>query len=512
MIGALFILGAMAQELPDAPALDLQRWSAPPDGRGTLWTWDAADAPRGWASAGTAVGWQRAPVVYRYDDGESVDVVERAFQTSVLGAWSAGRVLVGAELPLLLGVRGEDIDTPAALGDASLAVKGVLLDHRAPVGLAVLGRLRAPTAAGAGTTWAPRSASYELGLVADVDLGPALLAVNLGTRGQSREDFGDFVVDDAFSARLGAAWRPAPPLSLGVDLVADVPWESGFSDVRALPAEGLLNASLRLGERWSASVGGGRGLTSGVGSPDLRVVAMIRHDPERSWDEVLEVEPAAFAPPSPPVEVPPPPEPPRTGSLELIALTPDQERVLGASWRVDGRAMAPMQDGVGEAELPVGTAELEVSAPGYVTARFPVQIEPGENPPLTVTLRLAKVEVTRDRLVITEKIYFDTNRATIRPESFALLDEIASVLLERADILSLRIEGHTDSRGTTLSNQTLSEQRAVSVRDYLIRAGVDASRLSAFGFGESKPLDDRELSAAWDLNRRVEFLIERWAP
>lgn len=593
MIAHLLVLSALAQDVPDAPGLDLQRWSMPLDGRGTMWTWDASDAPRGWYTAGTALGWQRDPVVYRHEDGAQSSVVGSVLQTSVLGAWSAGRALIGAELPLLFGVRGEAIDTDAALGDVSMVVKGVLLDREAPVGVALLGRLRLPSTSGADTDWALDSASYELGLVADLELGGALIAMNLGTHGQPRGDFGDFAVDDALSARLGGAWRLDVPVSVGADVVAELPWSGTLSDVRTVPVEGLVNVSAQIAQHWSAAVGYGRGLTAGVGAPDARVVASFRYAPVRSWDRDLDgiadrgdacpdvpedsdgyrdqdgcpdaltevhlqlkspageplpagamtIDPGQHSgagslrlelaagtyqahavaaghealdqtfdvPDGPPLELTLTLKAIQTGTLELIVLNPAQARIPEATWSVQGRTLPPMQGGVGVAELPIGLVELVASAPGYVSARFPVLVEAGDRQPLTVTLRPAKVVVTREKLVISEKVFFDTNRATIKAESLPLLDEVASVLLERADILSVRIEGHTDARGSDQTNLTLSDRRAASVRDHLLSKGVSAERLHAIGFGESRPLDDREVAAAWDLNRRVEFFIERWA-
>lgn len=515
---SLSAASGVAWSAPAAPELDLQRWSPPLDSRGTLWTRDASDAPRGWASFGSAIGWQREPYVYRYDGGREDEVVGDALQVSMFGGWSAGPVLVGAELPLLFGVQGAEIDTPAALGDVSLELKGVLLDHEAPLGVALLGRLRLPSTAGVATDWSLGGPSYELSVVADLDLGPALLALNLGTHGQPAADFGDFVVDDAMSARLGAAWRFGEQVSVGTDLVAELPWASPFADPRTAPVELMLNGTARLADRWRASLGVGRGLTAAVGSPELRVVAQLVHAPDRRWEAPRPV--VALAPPAPPaVEAPaPPPSPaaalsaPSTGTLELFVLDAKQARVPDATWTISGLALPAMEQGYGVVELPVGQLELVASAPGYVSARFPVWIEGGASQPMTVTLRPAKVEITRDRLVIAEKVFFDTNRATIKPASFPLLDEIANVMQERPDILSVRVEGHTDARGSAESNLTLSELRAASVRDYLVARGVSPGRLRSVGYGEAVPLDDRDDSAARDRNRRVEFFIEQWSP
>ncbi len=145
---------ALGQDAPAAPTMDLQRWLVPLDGRGTLATVDAADAPRGWYGMNLVGSWQHAPVVYEWDDGTEELLVEDVFGTELDAAGSLGRLVGGVRVPMLLGVSGTVADTPVALGDMSLEAKGVVLDHDSPVGVAVLGRLRLPTTAGANTGWA----------------------------------------------------------------------------------------------------------------------------------------------------------------------------------------------------------------------------------------------------------------------------------------------------------------------------------------------------------------------
>jgi OOP family OmpA-OmpF porin len=72
----------------------------------------------------------------------------------------------------------------------------------------------------------------------------------------------------------------------------------------------------------------------------------------------------------------------------------------------------------------------------------------------------------------------------------------------------VRIEGHTDNRGDDAYNLQLSQERAASVRAYLVKQGVAAKRLSSIGYGETQPLDPRETEEAWSQNRRVDFWVE----
>jgi outer membrane protein OmpA-like peptidoglycan-associated protein len=102
-------------------------------------------------------------------------------------------------------------------------------------------------------------------------------------------------------------------------------------------------------------------------------------------------------------------------------------------------------------------------------------------------------------------INFDTDKADIRPDSRPTVDEIAA-LLKQNPALKVSIEGHTDNTGTPAHNKTLSEQRASAVVAAIARQGVAASRMSAVGWGQEKPLADNRTEAGRAKNRRVELV------
>lgn len=100
------------------------------------------------------------------------------------------------------------------------------------------------------------------------------------------------------------------------------------------------------------------------------------------------------------------------------------------------------------------------------------------------------------------KIYFATASSKLLAKSFTGLNDVVKIMESDKDI-KLSIEGHTDNVGKDDYNQTLSEQRANSVRAYLLSKGIDESRLTSQGFGETQPLADNKTAAGKSKNRRV---------
>jgi len=102
-------------------------------------------------------------------------------------------------------------------------------------------------------------------------------------------------------------------------------------------------------------------------------------------------------------------------------------------------------------------------------------------------------------------INFDTDSDVIKPESKMALDNIIKLARDKPD-WKFTIEGHTDSTATAAHNQQLSEKRAASVKAYLVAAGVAADRLTAKGFGATKPVADNNTAIGRAENRRVELV------
>jgi OOP family OmpA-OmpF porin len=111
-----------------------------------------------------------------------------------------------------------------------------------------------------------------------------------------------------------------------------------------------------------------------------------------------------------------------------------------------------------------------------------------------------------ERTIILDNVLFDFDKTAVKPDGTKILDRLIVFLKENAD-KRVDLEGHTDSVGTDQYNQSLSEKRAVSVKDYLTKRGVAASRIATKGFGESKPIADNKTAEGRAKNRRVEIKV-----
>lgn len=110
------------------------------------------------------------------------------------------------------------------------------------------------------------------------------------------------------------------------------------------------------------------------------------------------------------------------------------------------------------------------------------------------------------KIVSLDGAHFDFDKATLKPEGMAKLDEAATVMTENAS-LTVGVEGHTDSVGSDAYNQKLSERRAQAAVDYLVSKGVDAARLQPTGYGESKPVASNDTAEGRAQNRRVDLVV-----
>jgi len=103
-------------------------------------------------------------------------------------------------------------------------------------------------------------------------------------------------------------------------------------------------------------------------------------------------------------------------------------------------------------------------------------------------------------------VSFEAGKASLLPSAMTAVDRLAQLMAVYPE-RSVRIEGHTDSAGDDAANQTLSERRANAVRDALLARGVDAARIEAVGYGETRPIADNGTPGGRQKNRRIEIVV-----
>lgn len=158
-----------------------------------------------------------------------------------------------------------------------------------------------------------------------------------------------------------------------------------------------------------------------------------------------------------------------------------------------------------EKEIPkTGWYMLAAAAEGYLNATDSVEAESEELSPVTKDLYLEPIEI--GVTVRLKNIYFDFDRATLKKESFTELNKVVELLKQNPSV-EIEIAGHTDNKGADDYNANLSQGRSQSVVDYLISQGIADARLTAHGYGESKPIDTNDTEPGRANNRRVEFTV-----
>ena len=136
------------------------------------------------------------------------------------------------------------------------------------------------------------------------------------------------------------------------------------------------------------------------------------------------------------------------------------------------------------------------------TTSAPPPPKPKPAPPPPPPPPAPKVE----RTIILDDVLFDFDKSTIKPEAAQILDRLVAFMNENKD-QKAALSGHTDSIGTEAYNLKLSDRRWTSVRDYVVKKGVDSGRVSGQGFGESKPIADNKTAEGRAKNRRVEIKV-----
>jgi len=195
------------------------------------------------------------------------------------------------------------------------------------------------------------------------------------------------------------------------------------------------------------------------------------------------------------------------GSLLVKALNNQGDVLTEADWIIRGAPRTlPYPAGV-SIDIEVGSIRIIARALGYRSLERDVVVTEGSVEELVFELQPSLAEVAEERIEINEVVNFETGEDRILEESFTLLDDVANVLSSHPELLMVKIDGHTDSRGKEEDNLDLSFRRARSVLEALVERGIERERLVTQGWGESRPLIEEKSPADEAVNRRVEFLV-----
>lgn len=159
--------------------------------------------------------------------------------------------------------------------------------------------------------------------------------------------------------------------------------------------------------------------------------------------------------------------------------------------------------GVYSASVEAGTWPVTAQASGYLIDNQNITLAPNATTTLNFTMRNALQE---GQVMSFDNIYFDSGSANLKPESYPVIDSVA-ILLRDNPSARIQIAGHTDSDGSTASNQGLSERRAQSVHQYLVSKGIAGNRMTSIGYGEDRPVVANDSAANKARNRRIEFTV-----
>jgi outer membrane protein OmpA-like peptidoglycan-associated protein len=303
-------------------------------------------------------------------------------------------------------------------------------------------------------------------------------------------------------------------LALGSELSVDltVGADAKLFDPRATVAHLLGTARYRVqGGPLELGAGFGPGIGKGAGSAAFRLVFFVGFAPERA---------------------PPPPDEDDDGvpdksdaCVELAGVSSNDPLLHGCPEPAadrDGDAIPDDHDAcptvAGEATMIRRThgcpKPIDTDDDGVPDESDACPQEFGERPPdgngcPKPAAPPAKTELVQEQIVLSQQVQFETGTAVLRPESDAVLTEVARVFSEHPELELVEVQGHTDETGTPDLNRRLGQERAERVVTWLVDHGVARNRMVAKGYGSDRPIAENTTEAGRYLNRRVEFRATR---
>ena len=452
------------------------------------------------------------------------------------------RLSIGLDLPLHVTQSGKGTNGGFAMGDLRLGLKGSLLAPRKyGLGLATAVDVIAPTG-GDNVLTSERGLVVVPKLIVEGVSRYAQFALNLAYLARLEKNPLTKEREDELEARAGLGIPFGGPTVMGILETAFASVPKYFFEDACTRLEIDAGVRVRLASGLTFSGGGGAGALKGFGDPTYRVFFGV------GW------QPVSFQPATPPDadldgfcdscdRCPAEPEDfdgfqdddgcpdldnDRDGLLDPSDRCPNEPEDKDGFQDDDG-CPDPDNDGDGlldaQDQCPLEPEDKDGfqdddGCPDYDNDRDGVLDTADKCPMEPETMNgfedadgcpdtLPMVYMTTDKIVITQKIFFQKGKDIILPKSYPVLEAVAKILVEHPEILKIRVEGHTSSEGDRKFNVTLSDKRAKAIVKFLVGKKVDKARLEGVGYGPDKPLvpmpepneEEREK------NRRVEFTI-----
>ena len=434
-------------------------------------------------SFGLFLNYADDPLVARGGDGSILSrPVDYAFTADLLASLALFDFAeIAVDLPVHLAYGGDPLDVGGQVFQAGGGIGDLRVIPK--VAFSTRGRGKVNFAFGAAVPFTlPTGSGDALRGAGGVTAEPKLLFGLRGTRWGLALNGGFRLRPDADTTQLagnevtfgaGGSYAVLPRRDL-FDVLVEVVGGKYLSpnrpDVGTLPLELFAGAALKPHPDWSVYLGGGPGLGDGLGSPDVRLIGGVRFSPNPTTDY----------------------------------RDSDNDGVADAFDRCPKRQED--QDGFADDD---GCPEDDNDRDGVPDDDDECPDTPeGKNGDGDGCPDDPVVYFQNGKIVIVGKVQFMTGSSNLQPKSEKTLDRVAAVLKEHPEFKRAYVDGHTDETGSAGLNQGLSEQRAARVRQGLIERGVSPQRLSARGFGESRPLAPNTTKAGRAKNRRVEFTVQ----
>jgi OOP family OmpA-OmpF porin len=416
------------------------------------------------------------PLVTADEDGDLRDQIVRGrLGLDLIASLTlADPVSIGVDLPVYLLQSGAADPSFAGLGDVRVVPKlRILRDRDAPLGLALAVEVRAPTHTGDFSGGA-RNVVVVPKLIADHRyLSGFRIGANAGVALRETSSFANVEAGNEFMA-AGALGYRLGGIEGRTELGVEVPLAIGLAetDREEVALEALPFVRHDVSAEWELSGGVGVGVLAGYGVPTMRAFVGVRYRPtshDADGDGIPDSRDRC------------PTEREDFDGYEDHDGCPEEDP------DTDQDGVPDFEDQCPDAKETINGFEDDDGCPDSGDPR--VIYEDGQ-------------------FKVLDTVKFEHGSAKLDKDSLSLLDQVALTIKANPQVERVRVEGHTDDTGPRDVNLRLSKQRALVVRDYLIRKGVSPRRLSAEGYGPDRPLVEGTSDSARAKNRRVEFVVE----